>query len=173
MKKRKQKAEEYDIKYNEIPRDFQERLYWMHDHLHVTDKKEQEILDKRDRMLNSLQFQEFFIVLYEEPEGTPRPRVRLVNRTNIANEAMANSSIRRKIAAINDSEVLEKYKAIEIKKLAQKAGIDIAVKEEKIVMPNDKEQIKLILGFLDEEAYKGPFSQITFLANSKRKVKNK
>lgn len=92
MKKRKQKAEEYDIKYNEIPRDFQERLYWMHDHLHVTDKKEQEILDKRDRMLNSLQFQEFFIVLYEEPEGTPRPRVRLVNRTNIANEAMANSS---------------------------------------------------------------------------------
>ncbi|MDO4923924.1 MAG: DUF4868 domain-containing protein [Peptococcaceae bacterium] len=88
-------------------------------------------------------------------------------------EAMANSSIRRKIAAINDSEVLEKYKAIEIKKLAQKAGINIAVKEEKIVIPNDKEQIKLILGFLDEEAYKGPFSQITFLANSKRKVKNK
>ena len=47
------------------------------------------------------------------------------------------------------------------------------MKEEKIVIPNDKEQIKLILGFLDEEAYKGPFSQITFLANSKRKVKNK
>lgn len=31
-------------------------------------------------------------------------------------------------------------------------------------------QIKVILGFLDEEAYKGPFSQNTFLANSKRRV---
>ena len=35
---------------------------------------------------------------------------------------------------------------------------------------NDKEKIKIILGFLDEEAYKGPFSQKTFLANSKRQV---
>ncbi len=88
-------------------------------------------------------------------------------------EAMANSSIRRKIAAINDSEVLEKYKAIEIKRLAQKIGINIIVREKKIVIPNDKDQVKLILGFLDEEAYKGPFSQITFLANSKRKAQNK
>lgn len=87
-------------------------------------------------------------------------------------EAMANSSIRRKIAAINDSEVLKKYKAIEIKRLAQKAGVSITVKNSQIVIPNDKEQIKLILGFLDEEAYRGPFSQVTYLANSKRKVPN-
>ena len=85
-------------------------------------------------------------------------------------EAMANSSIRRKIAAINDSQVLRRYKAIDIKRLAQKAGITIIVQEKKIVIPNDKEQVKLMLGFLDEEAYKGPFSQVTFLANSKRKV---
>lgn len=88
-------------------------------------------------------------------------------------EIMANSSIRRKIAAINDSDVLKKYQAIEIKRLAQKAGILITVKNQQIVIPNDKEQIKVILGFLDEEAYKGPFSQITFLANSKRKVLNR
>lgn len=87
-------------------------------------------------------------------------------------EAMANSSIRRKIAAINDSEVLKKYQAIEIKRLAQKSGITITVKNNQIVIPNDKEQVKVILGFLDEEAYKGPFSQVTYLANSKRKVPN-
>ena len=29
---------------------------------------------------------------------------------------------------------------------------------------------KIILGFLDEEAYKGPFSQKTYLANSKRPI---
>ena len=88
-------------------------------------------------------------------------------------ETLANSSIRRKIAAINDSEVLKKYQAIEIKRLAQKTGIVITVRNKQIVIPNDKEQIKLILGFLDEEAYKGPFSQITYLANSKRKVLNR
>jgi len=87
-------------------------------------------------------------------------------------EAMANSSMRRKIAAINDSDVLKKYQAIDIKRLAQEAGIAITVKNKKIVIPNDKEQIKVILGFLDEEAYRGPFSQSTYLANSKRKVPN-
>ena len=85
-------------------------------------------------------------------------------------EALANSSIRRKIAMINDSGVLENHSAIDIKRLAQKAGIDLTVKNKKIVIPQDKEQIKVILSFLDEEAYKGPFTQFTYLANSKRKV---
>lgn len=82
----------------------------------------------------------------------------------------ANTWIRRKIAMINDSEVLVNYKASEIKKLARDAGITLVVENKKIVIPNDKEQIKVILGFLDEEAYKGPFSQNTFLANSKRRI---
>lgn len=82
----------------------------------------------------------------------------------------ANTWIRRKIAMINDSDVLVNYKASEIKKLAKDAGITIAVENKKVVIPNDKEQIKVILGFLDEEAYKGPFSQNTFLANSKRRI---
>ena len=88
-------------------------------------------------------------------------------------EAMANTSIRRKIALINDSGVLKRFSAIEIKRLAQKTGIDLTVKNKQIVIPDDKEQVKVILGFLDEEAYKGPFSQITFLANSKRQVQKK
>lgn len=85
-------------------------------------------------------------------------------------KSVANTWIRRKIAMINDSDVLVNYKASEIKKLAKDAGITIAVENKKVVIPNDKEQIKVILGFLDEEAYKGPFSQNTFLANSKRRL---
>ena len=85
-------------------------------------------------------------------------------------KTVANTWIRRKIAMINDSDVLINYKASEIKNLAKDAGITIVVENEKVVIPNDKEQIKVILGFLDEEAYKGPFSQNTFLANSKRKI---
>lgn len=88
-------------------------------------------------------------------------------------EALANTSIRRKIAMINDSGVLAEHTAVEIRKLARQTGINIEVKDKKIIIPDDKEQIKLILGFLDEEAYKGPFSQETYLANSKRKVQKK
>lgn len=85
-------------------------------------------------------------------------------------KGLANTWIRRKIAMINDSQVLDNYSAKEIKARAKLVGVEIDVKDKKIVIPNDKEKIKIILGFLDEEAYKGPFSQKTFLANSKRQV---
>lgn len=85
-------------------------------------------------------------------------------------KGMANTWIRRKIAMINDSEVLVKYTAKKIKGLAKATGIEIIVENQRIVIPNDKEKVKIILGFLDEEAYKGPFSQNTYLANSKRRV---
>lgn len=84
---------------------------------------------------------------------------------------MADTWIRRKIAMINDSAVLANNSAAKIKRLAKSAGIDIAVEGKKIVLPYDKEQLKIVLGFLDEEAYKGPFSKATFLANSKRRIK--
>lgn len=83
---------------------------------------------------------------------------------------MADTWIRRKIAMINDSKVLTNYTASEIKTIAADTGVSIDIKEEKIVIPNDKETIKVILGFLDEEAYRGPFSQKTYLANSKRAI---
>ena len=87
--------------------------------------------------------------------------------------AMANTWIRRKIAMINDSKVLQNYPAAEIRNLAATAGVEIETQGDCIVIPNDKDRVKVILGFLDEEAYKGPFSQITFLANSKRQIRNR
>lgn len=92
MKKRKQKAEEYENKYSHIPKDYYQRLQWMYDNMKLSDRTVQEIFSKRDAMLASLYYNEFFIVLYEEPEGTPRPRFRLINRRNISNAAMSNGS---------------------------------------------------------------------------------
>lgn len=89
----------------------------------------------------------------------------------VAFHSMANTWIRRKIAMINDSQVLTNYSASEIKKRAKAVGVEIDVKDKKVIIPNEKEKVKIILGFLDEEAYKGPFSQNTYLANSKRQVK--
>ncbi len=85
-------------------------------------------------------------------------------------KSIANTWIRRKIAMINDSKVLENYSASQIRTLASKVDIKIDIENRKIKLPNDKESVKIILGFLDEEAYKGPFSKNTYLANSKRAI---
>ena len=96
----------------------------------------------------------------------------LISVTDVeAFKTQANSWVRRKIASISDSNVLENNTAVQIKNLAQKVGIEINVDNMKIVLPdNYGEDLKKILCFLDEEAYKGPFSKVTYLANSKRKA---
>ena len=59
----------------------------MYDHYKITTKKASEIIDIRNQMLNSIYYdKELYIILYEEPEGTPRPRARIIQ------EAKNNSS---------------------------------------------------------------------------------
>lgn len=83
----------------------------------------------------------------------------------------ADSHVRKKIASIMDSKVLEKYPAKEIKRIGENTGVSILVKGNKIVIPKEKKQMKILLGFLDEEVYKGVFSNDTYIANSKRNIK--
>lgn len=85
-------------------------------------------------------------------------------------QAMADTWIRRKIAAINDSGVLKNNTAAKIKKLAHSCGLEITVENKKLVVPADKKRLKEILGFLDDEVYKGAFTEETYITNSKRKV---
>jgi hypothetical protein len=84
--------------------------------------------------------------------------------------SIASTTIRRKIAMINDSKVLENFTTSQIKSLASSSGIEIKIENNRIVVPNDKAEIKILFGFLCEEAYKGPFSENTYLANSKRQI---
>lgn len=95
MKKRKSRKDKENIykeKYSHIPINYEERLNWMCDEYNIKEKKMIEILNKRDDMMSSLFYREFTIVLFEEPEGTPRPRFRLINRQNIVNQALSNGS---------------------------------------------------------------------------------
>lgn len=85
-------------------------------------------------------------------------------------KALADTWIRRKIAAINDSGVLKNHTAAKIKKLAASCGLDVTVENKKLVIPTDKKKLKEILGFLDDEVYKGAFTEETYITNSKRKV---
>ncbi|SEL98376.1 protein of unknown function [Butyrivibrio sp. ob235] len=81
---------------------------------------------------------------------------------------MANIYVRRKIAMINDSEVLKNFTVKEIKSIAKDAGIHMKIKDKKIVIPADKDGAMEVLAFLDEEAYRGPFTHNLLIANSKR-----
>lgn len=90
MKTRKQLELEYESKYNEIPRDYQERLAWMYDKYHITEAKGEEILTKYYNMMNALYYQTIHIVLYEEPRGKERHRYRYVSRNNLIQEAVSN-----------------------------------------------------------------------------------
>lgn len=82
----------------------------------------------------------------------------------------ADSRVRRKIASILDSGVLENYSAQTIQRIGRNTGIAVKVKNKRIVIPADKKEMKIILGFLDEEVYKGVFSSAVYIANSKRFV---
>lgn len=85
---RKQKHQEYDKKYGNIPIDYNERLNWMVDEYHLSPSKMEEILLKRSNVMNSLQYFDYKIIqLLEEPEGASRPRMRIINKGNYATMA--------------------------------------------------------------------------------------
>lgn len=83
----------------------------------------------------------------------------------------ANTWERRKIASINDSGVLQNFTAAKIKTLGRQSGVAIDIINKKVILPKDKAERRIVLGFLDEEVYKGAFSQTVFQTNSKRKAK--
>ena len=89
-KTRKQKADEYAQKFSHIPIDYKERLEWLYDTLHITDRDAYKIIERRRQMVSALYWNTVNIVLFEVPEGSPRPRFRLINRKNLSNMAMAN-----------------------------------------------------------------------------------
>lgn len=91
IKSRNQKAKIYESKYSEIPRDYMERLSWMYDKYHITQAKADQIIRAKYNMLSSLYYSDdILVVLYEEPEGSPRPRARYVNKKNLTSYARSD-----------------------------------------------------------------------------------
>lgn len=88
QKSRKEKLEEYEAKYANIPRDWNERIAWIIDQYKITPFKMDNIIEKKRNMETNLQYYDFKIILYEDPEGAKRPRFRLVNRKNFMNVAI-------------------------------------------------------------------------------------
>lgn len=95
---------------------------------------------------------------------------------NIAKlEAAADSWVRRKIWLIYNSELLDKVSLQDIRAIAMEFSIPIALHsdpngEEKILIPEEKKELKSLLRFLDEDYYKSPLLQNLYFTNSKRAI---
>ena len=82
----------------------------------------------------------------------------------------ADSWVRRKVALISDSGIFSKYSPKQIKEKAKNFGLVISTTKNKLSLPNNKKELKVILKFLDNEIYKGVFSEEILQTNSKRKA---
>ena len=91
-KTRKQKSEEYEEKYGHIPKNDKERISWLIDTYKLSSSKMDQIIERKQFIESTLRYYDFKIILYEDPEGAKRPRVRLINRTNFNKLAMNSSN---------------------------------------------------------------------------------
>ncbi|MFZ5354558.1 MAG: Kiwa anti-phage protein KwaB-like domain-containing protein [Bacillota bacterium] len=85
-------------------------------------------------------------------------------------KANADSWVRRKVALISDSDIFTKFSPKQIKEKAKDFGLNVNIKKNKLSLPSDKKELKNILKFLDEEIYKGIFTEQILQTNSKRKA---
>lgn len=77
-------------------------------------------------------------------------------------------NVRGQIAKILDSDVLSQHTANELKTIATSYNINIEIKDDKILIPAEKKNIKYFLTFLSEKIYKGPLSGKTLISSSTR-----
>lgn len=92
MKSRKQEREEYEEKYSEVPRDYNERISWMIDKYKLSPKQMDAIIEKKRHMEFNLEFYNYMVIEYMYPHSKDRPRYRIINRKGIAAAAKLNPS---------------------------------------------------------------------------------
>lgn len=84
----------------------------------------------------------------------------------------ADSWVRRKVALIQQSRILEIVPMDVIKDVASSFGITITISSvngvEAISLPDKKADLKMILRFLDEDYYRSSLSSTNYITNSKR-----
>lgn len=94
---------------------------------------------------------------------------RLAAEDPAAFEANANALVRRKIALILQSGVLDRFTPEQIVATAQSFKVEIKTTADgKIELPTNATELRRLLRFLDEDYYESSLSQTHFVSNSKR-----
>lgn len=85
-----------------------------------------------------------------------------------------DTMIRKKIAIINNAEILNKYSVDELKVAARRISYPLPLNQsgDKIQLPNNKKQFKDLLQFLSSNIYEDPISHATRITNSSRLYTN-
>ncbi|MDC7871343.1 hypothetical protein TH60_17780 [Pantoea ananatis] len=85
---------------------------------------------------------------------------------------VADNVIRKKVALINKSKILDTQPVDKIETAASNLNFPLVTsgvgKLKKIVMPTDKKLIKELLDFLDEDYFNSELTQVRYRSNSKR-----
>lgn len=93
----------------------------------------------------------------------------LVTADAAAFEAAASSTVRRKIALIVQSGILDKHSVATIVETAKPFKVHIQLDANgKIVLPASPSDLRKLLRFLDEDYYESPLTQTQYVSNSKR-----
>lgn len=92
MTSREKDALEYQEKYADVPRDYQERINWMIDKYNVTPKMMDSIIEKKRHMEYNLQYYDYQVVEYAKIYSKSRPRYRMINRKNFMDAAKVDPS---------------------------------------------------------------------------------
>lgn len=98
-----------------IPKDYQERINWIIDTYKISDAKLKDIINTKNKMLQQMYYMpELFVVIYEIPEGSPRPRARFIKSkgNNILANARSNPGFIQvySITGASDKKFMQEFK---------------------------------------------------------------
>ena len=80
----------------------------------------------------------------------------------------ADQTVRKLIHAVSTDGILEQYDPTRIQNAANATKLSVKVSSDRIVMPTERGEVKVLLQFLNESRYSGPLSGQPYVTNSRR-----
>jgi len=85
-------------------------------------------------------------------------------------ESLCDQWARRKIKMLQIDRALERLNLTELLEHAESFQVKLTLRDNRLVIPRQKKDFKLLLRFLDEDFLESALSQSRYLANSKRRI---
>ncbi len=82
----------------------------------------------------------------------------------------ADSVMRKQLALVRNSGILERLDPYRAQSEAEKFGVEVGVRGERIRFPQDRKEAKPLLNFLLERYYEGPITGDRYATNSQRRL---
>lgn len=84
--------------------------------------------------------------------------------------ALADQWMRRKIKMLQTEGAIERLNLPQLLEHAERFQVKLVVRRDRLVIPKQKKELKLLLRLLDEDFLESPLTQARYLANSKRRL---